>query len=58
MGWISVFVVGAGEGKVIVVMNVGDWEGGRVTEKRRGGTVRPLKGRKPTGKQKTAVGMG
>jgi hypothetical protein len=58
VGWISVFVVGAGEGKGIVVLNVGDWEGERVTENRRGDTVRPLKGRRPTGKKKTGVGMG
>jgi len=52
------FVVVAGEGKGIVVMNVGGLGGRRVTEKLRGDTVRVLKGRKPTGKRKTAVGMG
>jgi hypothetical protein len=52
----SSFVVAAGGGRPIVVMNAVFSEGSEIVVKRRGDTVKPLKGRKAIVKRRTVVG--
>ena len=52
----SMFVVAAGGGRAIVVMNAVFSEGSEIAVKRRGDTVKPLKGRKAIVKRRTVVG--